>query len=187
VELIPNLEIGWLNGWIPLVLLYSVYGILLLAFPGDVIARLYGYGRSRWSGRQKAFHAITKLLILIYFALIIFTPMKIGAGVFIPGIILFFCGLAGFIIALINFKNTEFDKPATTGFYKISRNPQVLSLFMLGCGICMVTGSWPAFFILILSALFGRARTLAEEERCLEQYGDSYRAYMKRVPRYFLF
>ena len=39
---------------------------------------------------------------------------------------------------------------------------------------------------LIISALFLRSRTLAEETACLEQYGDSYRAYMKRVPRYLL-
>jgi protein-S-isoprenylcysteine O-methyltransferase Ste14 len=28
---------------------------------------------------------------------------------------------------------------------------------------------------------------VAEEEVCLQSYGEAYRAYMKRVPRYFLF
>jgi protein-S-isoprenylcysteine O-methyltransferase Ste14 len=28
---------------------------------------------------------------------------------------------------------------------------------------------------------------LAEEEVCLRRYGEPYRAYMERVPRYFLF
>ena len=30
-------------------------------------------------------------------------------------------------------------------------------------------------------------RILAEEEACLAQYGDSYRDYMRRVPRYLVF
>lgn len=187
MELIPHLEIGWFNGWILLALLYLAYGILLLIFPGDVIARLYEYDRTKWSGRQRIFYVITKLLILVYFILIIFTPLKTGTIVFISGIILFLCGLTGFIVALINFKNTQLGHPVTAGLYKISRHSQVFSGFVLGCGICMVTGSWPALFILILSLLFGRTRIQAEEEACLEQYGDSYRSYMKRVPRYFLF
>lgn len=187
MELIPALEIGWLNGWTLLALLYLVYGILLLVFPRDVIARLYEYDRSRWSRRQRVFYAMGKLLILVYFALTIFTPLKTGAVVFIPGILLFVLGLAGFIMALVNFRNTPPGQPVTSGLYRISRHPQVFMGFILGCGICMAIGSWPALFMLTLSSLFGRARTLAEEEACLERYGDPYRAYMKRVPRYFLF
>ncbi len=52
--------------------------------------------------------------------------------------------------------------------------------------ICIAIGSWFALFVLIIPKFFGHFRTLAEEEACLEQYGDLYRAYMKRVPRYFL-
>jgi protein-S-isoprenylcysteine O-methyltransferase Ste14 len=63
----------------------------------------------------------------------------------------------------------------------------VLMLFISSVAICIAIGSWLALLILIISRFFGHIRTLAEEEACLEQYGDSYRAYMKRVPRYFLF
>jgi len=187
MELIPALEMGWLNGWVLLASLYLVYGFLLLVFPKDVVTRLYEYDRSSWSKRQRAFYVIGKSLVLVYFALIIFTPLKTGSVVFIPGIILFVLGLVGFIIALVNFKNTPLDQPVARGLYRISRHPQVFMLFILALGICMAIGSWLALFILLLSSLFGRVRTLAEEEACLERYGDSYRAYMERVPRYFLF
>jgi protein-S-isoprenylcysteine O-methyltransferase Ste14 len=30
-------------------------------------------------------------------------------------------------------------------------------------------------------------RIVAEEKACLQQYGESYRSYMQRVPRYLLF
>ncbi len=186
MELIPTLEIGWLNGWILLCLMYLIFGILLLAFPKDVVARLYDYDRSCWSKTQRAFYIIGKLLALVCLFLIIFTPLKIRANIFIPGIILFALGLAGFIAALFNFKNTPLDQSVTRGLYRISRHPQVLMLFIMSIGICMTVGSWLVLFILVIAGFFGHFRTLAEEKACLERYGDSYRAYMKRVPRYFL-
>ena len=186
MELIPTLEIGLLNGWILLCLVYSKFGILLILFPKDVVPRLYNYDRSSWSKRQRAFYIIGKLLALVCLVLIIFTPLKIGANIFIPGIILFALGLAGFITALFNFKNTPLDQPVTRGLYRISRHPQVLMLFIMSIGICITIGSGLVLFIVIISSLFLHSRDLAEEEACIERYGDAYRAYMKRVPRYFL-
>ena len=186
MELIPTLEIGWLNGWILLCLVYSIFGILLILFPKDVVSRLYNYDRSSWSKTQRAFYIIGKLLALVCLFLIIFTPLKIRANIFIPGIILFALGLAGFIAALFNFKNTPLDQSVNRGLYRISRHPQVLMLFIMSIGICMTVGSWLVLFILVIAGFFGHFRTLAEEKACLERYGDSYRAYMKRVPRYFL-
>jgi len=187
MELIPALKIGWLNGWILLALLYLIFGILLLIFPKDVVARLYEYDRSRLSKRQRTFNVIRRSLGLVCLVLIIFTPIKTGTIVFIPGVILFGLGLAGFIIALFDFKDTPLDQPVIRGLYRISRHPQILMLFVSACGICVAIGSWLVLFIQILASLFGHSRTLAEEQACLERYGDLYRAYMKRVPRYFLF
>jgi protein-S-isoprenylcysteine O-methyltransferase Ste14 len=187
MEIIPALQIGWLNGWTLLCLLYLAYGVFLITFPKDVRARLFYYDRSRWSKKQRAFYVIGRVSVLVYLVLIIFTPLRTGTSVFIPGIVLFTLGLVGFIIALSNFKNMLPNQPATKGLYRISRHPQVLILFIASFGICIAIDSWLALLILIISKFFGHFRTLAEEKACLEQYGDSYRAYMKRVPRYFLF
>lgn len=184
MELIPILEIGWLNGWTLLCTFFLIYGILLKAFPKDMVARLYD--RTGWSKTQTAFTVIGKLLGLVCLVLIIFTPLKIGANVFIPGIVLFALGLAGFIVALFNFKNTPLDQPVTKGLYKISRHPQAFMSFISGFGVCIAIGSWIVLFILITARLFYHFRILAEEKACLERYGDSYRNYMKRIPRYFL-
>lgn len=186
MELIPTLKIGWLNGWILLCLIYSIFAILLILFPKDVVSRLYNYDRSSWSKTQRAFYIIGKLLALVCLVLIIFTPLKIRANIFISGIILFAFGLAGFIIALFNFKNTLLDQPVTRGLYRISRHPQVLMLFIMSIGICIAIGSWLVLFIMIVSSLFLHFRDLAEEKACLERYGDAYRNYIKLVPRYFL-
>ncbi|MBU4350452.1 hypothetical protein KJ830_09720 [bacterium] len=95
MELIPTLKIGWLNGWILLCLIYSIFGILLLVFPKDVVARLYDYNRSGWSKTQKVIYVIGKLLALVCLFLIIFTPLKIRSNIFIPGIILFALDIIG--------------------------------------------------------------------------------------------
>jgi protein-S-isoprenylcysteine O-methyltransferase Ste14 len=187
VELFPALKIGWLNGWILLVVLYLTFGLLLLIFPKDVVARLYEYDRSGLNNRQKAFNFIRQLLGVACLLLIIFTPIKTGTPLLIPGIFLFSLGLLGFVVALVNFRNSPLDQPVVSGLYRISRHPQILMLFIAVCGIGIATGSWSVIFVQILASIFGHSRNLMEEQACLERYGDSYREYMKRVPRYFFF
>jgi protein-S-isoprenylcysteine O-methyltransferase Ste14 len=41
--------------------------------------------------------------------------------------------------------------------------------------------------LLVGARVLGHLGILAEEEVCIRQYGDSYRDYSARVPRYFLF
>jgi protein-S-isoprenylcysteine O-methyltransferase Ste14 len=186
MELFPALELGWLNGWILLVVLYGIFGMLLLSFPKTVVARLYAYDRSRWSKKQRAYHVIGKLLVLVNIVLTILTPLRVGSTDFILGVVLFAIGLTGFTIALLNFKNTPLNQPITKGLYSMSRHPQALMLLVAGVGISLAIGSWIALLLLVTASLFGRSRILAEERTLLEQYGDSYRDYMERVPRYLL-
>ena len=186
VEFFPALEIGWFNGWLLLVILYLAYGVLLLVFPRDVVNRLYQYNRSSWSSRHRAFYLLEKLLLVVYIIFVVLSPLKTDSFVFIPGIFLFSFGLTGFIIALFNFRNTPFDEPVSRGLYRVSRHPQIVMLFIVGSGIGIAIGSLFVLFIQILSAFLGRSRVLMEEQACLERYGDSYRIYMERVPRYIL-
>lgn len=186
MELTPALEIGWLNGWILLCLYCLMFGILMKTFPKDVVTRLFGHDRFGWSKTQRAFYVIGKLLGLVCLILIILTPLKIGTNVFILGTILYGLGFGGIIFALFNFKNTTPNQPVTRGLYRISRHPQEFMIFILFLGICIAIGSWLALLIIIISKLFRHFGIMAEEKACIGRYGDSYSAYMKRVPRYFL-
>lgn len=185
MELIPALELGWFNGWILLCLYFLIYGLVFLIFPKNKRASLFIYDNSHWDKRQRFFYNIGRILTLVLLVLIIFSRLKVGS-LFIFGIILYSLGLVGFIMALLNFKDTLPDTHATKGLYRISRHPQELMLFITAIGMCIAIGSWLALFILVLTRLFVHFRNLAEEEACLERYGDSYRAYMECVPRYFL-
>jgi len=185
VELMPTLKIGWLNGWILLAFEFLIQGSLLLIFPKDVVSRLLS--RSGWSVKQRVFMIIGKAFSLACLILIILTPLEINSNAFIVALILYATGLAGLVAAMLNFKDTPLGQPVTKGVYRISRHPQIVALFVIFLGICVAIGSWAALFTLIVSKLFQHFGILAEEEVCLRRYGESYRAYMERVPRYYLF
>jgi protein-S-isoprenylcysteine O-methyltransferase Ste14 len=185
MELFPTLEIGWLNGWILLAFEFLIQGFLLLIFPKVVVSRLFD--RSGWNVKQKVFLTIGKVFSLITLVLIILTPLKIHTGIFILGLILYAIGIVGLVVAMFNFKDTPSNQPVTKGVYKISRHPQIVAQFIFLLGICLAIGSWMALFTLLMSRILQHFGILAEEEVCLKQYGESYQAFMKSVPRYLLF
>lgn len=185
MELVPAIKFGWLNGWIPFGLLCLVEGLLLLTSPKDVTRRLFD--RSTWRKRQATFTVIGKVFSLICIVLIVLTPLKVGSAAFVAGVVLYLLGLTGLVTAILNFRHAPLDQPATGGVYRISRHPQIVALFVSFLGMCVATGSWLAVLMLVISKLFQHLGILAEEEACLAQYGESYRAYTERVPRYFLF
>jgi len=185
MEWIPEIRIGWLNGWIPLGLLTLTDMIMFLIFPKDVVARLFD--RSGWSQRQIVFTVIGKLSALVGLALLFCTPMKIDSTVFRVGFAVIGLGLIGLVKALFDFKNTPISEPVTRGIYKVSRHPQIVMSTVVLLGGCIAIGSWSALLSLTVARVFSHFGILAEEEVCLEQYGDDYRSYLNRVPRYFLF
>jgi protein-S-isoprenylcysteine O-methyltransferase Ste14 len=185
MELTPDLSFGWLNGWLALVLLSLTEGVLFLVFSKKVVARLFD--RSGWSPKQKVFTIAGKLCALICLVLITLTPLKIGNLVFIIGAFLVALGLIGLVKALFDFKNTPLDEPVTRGLYRVSRHPQIVMASVVLLGACIAIGSWPALVMLVAARLLSHLGIVAEEEICLKQYGDAYRAYLKRVPRYFVF
>ena len=185
MELFEDLELGLFNGWILLVLFYVVYGIMLIFFPKSVVARLYD--RSGQRGHQVLRRLFGLILVFYWFILVILTPLKTGGVAFMIGISIYSLGLIGFVIALLNYKNTPVDQPVTSGFYRISRHPQQLTISVSFLGISIAIGSWLAFAFIILGVIGAHYKIFAEEEACLEQYGESYKNYMERIPRYFLF
>jgi protein-S-isoprenylcysteine O-methyltransferase Ste14 len=185
MELFPGFSLGWLNGWIAPALLVLVEGILFLTYPKPVLA--WVWNRSGWSRKQAAFTVIGKILALVFLVLIALSPLKIGKPVFFIGLALAAAGLAGLAKALIDFRDTPLGEPVDRGIYRISRHPQIVmsSLVLLGAGIAV--GSWTALLLFAAARFFSHWGLVAEEEVCLQKYGESYRQYLQRVPRYFLF
>jgi len=185
MELIPALKLGWLNGWVLLASFYLVFGIRMLVFPKGVVKKLFSV--SGWSKEQRILSAIGKPFSLGCLALIILTPLQLGRPVFVIGTALFAIGFAGMMVALFNFRSAPVEQAVTSGLYRISRNPQWVSLALMLAGSCIAIGSWMALILLLVAAVFYHFRILGEERACLEHYGEPYRQFLKCVPRYFLF
>ncbi len=185
MELFPALRLSWLNGWLFVAALSLTDAITFRLFPKAVVERLFD--RSGWSRKQVVFTFVGKLVALLSLILLALTPLKLDHPVLVIGACISALGLAGLVLALISFKNTPGDQPVTSGLYRISRHPQIVMSFMVLAGACLAVGSWTALAIQIASHFFTHLGIIGEEDVCTKRYGDAYRAYLKRVPRYFIF
>jgi protein-S-isoprenylcysteine O-methyltransferase Ste14 len=185
MEWMPALRIGWLNGWLAVALLGLTEGLAFMLLPKEVVARLFD--RSGWSKTQAAFTVLGKMCALGCLILLVLTPLKTGAPVFWLGAMLVAAALAGLVKAIADFAGTPLDEPVTRGIYALSRHPQVVFSSLVLLGACIAVGSWPATGLLLLARALAHLGILAEEEVCANRYGEPYRAYTKRIPRYFLF
>jgi protein-S-isoprenylcysteine O-methyltransferase Ste14 len=185
MECLPELKLGWSNGWLLLGAFYLIFGILMFLTPKDIVAKLFSV--AGWSRQQVIFSTIGKPFSLACLGIIIFSPLKIGQNVFIAGCAVFLIGFTGMMIALSNFRNPPSDQPVILGLYRISRNPQWVSLATMLLGSCIAIGSWLAIILLLTGVVFYHFRILGEERACLDRFGEPYQSYLKRVPRYFMF
>jgi protein-S-isoprenylcysteine O-methyltransferase Ste14 len=185
MEFLPEFKLSWLNGGLLLALLVLTDGILFLAFQKGVVTRLFD--RSGWTRRQKVITILGKLLALAVVLMIIFTPLRLGSPIFIAGLGLVVLGLIALVKALIDFRNTPPNLPATQGIYSFTRHPQNLASSVVILGCTMAIGSWLALITFVLARILLHENLVAEEEVCLQEYGEVYREYMTRVPRYIIF
>jgi protein-S-isoprenylcysteine O-methyltransferase Ste14 len=185
MKFFPTLSIGLLNGWIPLVLFYGSFLILLKIFPKETVDRLYD--DSGWTLEMARPAKIGLPFALAALILIIFTPLKIGQTIFWAGLILSLIGQVGFIHSLHSFNITPLGEPVTDGLYKISRNPQWVAFAVVMIGFSLMVGSWTVLFLLTMRIVMNHFRILGEEHALEEEYGDQYRIYKDSVPRYFIF
>lgn len=185
MDFFPELTIGWLNGWLYFTLYLIVFILTMSTCSNEVKKRLYD--RSLWDKRTKIITAIGKSFSLVNIILILFGALKIGTIEFIIGTILYLAGLGLLVLGIINYRDAPLNEPIMKGIYKYSRNPQMLALYIMFIGMVLVIGSWFNLILLGVSIACSHFSILGEEHSLTQQYGDSYLAYKKQVPRYFLF
>ncbi len=185
LELIPKFSFGLLNGWIYFVFYLIIFIIVMSTCSREVKKRLYD--RSLWYKKTKIITAIGKLFSFANIIMIFLAAIQFGTIEFIIGSVLYSVGLIGLGIAIINYRNAPLDKPITSGLYKISRNPQMVMIYIMFAGMILVIASWFNLIFLCISIICAHFSILGEEKALTDQYGESYQEYKKKVPRYFLF
>ena len=181
MSLIPAFEIGVWNAWI-----FMAY--LLLSFiPFIYIAvkkRAPSVKESGLSVVAKIFASSSKLLLFPAMVYSIFLPMKLGTVWFYVGLPITLIGLIAYTIVLVNWATTPLDNQVSRGLYRYSRHPMYVTMFVFFLGLSIVTASWVLLLLFIVLVVGCVVFVNVEEQSCLQIYGDSYRKYMIKTPRW---
>jgi len=178
--LLPAFQIGLWNAWI-FMLYHQLLCIILLGSKGLLIKSSAAIPHKKTGNKMVTFLGLIYYLALIYS---VFLPLKLGTIWFCIGLPISLLGLIMYTIVTVNFATTPLDEPVTKGLYRYSRNPQYLSEFLIFIGVSIASASWIFLLFSIIYSISMLSFTSSEEHFCLEKYGDAYREYISKTPRY---
>jgi protein-S-isoprenylcysteine O-methyltransferase Ste14 len=181
MSLVPAFEVGVWHAWIFIIpFLLVTYGLSYLIV--DRKASLFAW--PSYNKSEKMLVRIQMLLMIVPCIYSIFLPLKLGAAWFYAGLVIYLLGLAFIIMSVITFSGTPLEKPNTTGIYRVSRNPMYFGWFLAYVGIGIASASWPFLLLSVALIILMNILSVTEERFCHEKYGDAYREYMNRTPRW---
>jgi len=183
MSLVPEFEIGIWNAWILMVwLLVPFFLEPLNIIPkgreqdSNLAAELNKLQKSTFL----AFHIIF-LLMVIYS---IFLPIKLGTVWFYSGLSIYLLGFILYVMVFVGFATTSPNKPVTKGIYRYSRHPMYITSFVVFIGMGIASASWLFLLLSFLFIILVYYSVVSEERFCLKYYGNSYREYMNKTPRW---
>ena len=180
--LIPAFEIGVWNAWILIVPYLLVNFGLSFLFVGRKSAF---WAWPSYAPLERMCLVIGELLMGGLWIYSVFLPLTVGTAWFYAGLPVYLLGLAFITIAMLTFIATPVDEPNTTGLYRISRHPMYLGILLVYIGIGIASASW--VYLLLAFAYLATYRNvfvIPEERFCCEKFGNTYREYMNKTPRW---
>ena len=173
---VPVFQIGVWNAWILIVIF--LFFFIFTQFLGD-IGKKIAHGNE-----EKTISKFTALIAIVLWIYSIFLPLKIGTAWLYTGIFIYILGMIIGITAIISIATTQSGKPFIKGMYRYSRHPLSVNMFLSLLGIGVVTASWLYLLILVILIVVTHFQVIIEERSCIEKFGDTYREYMGRTPRW---
>ena len=182
MSLIPGFELGLWNGWIlSAIFLIANYLVMFIA-PRENVKEMMDQVKQA-KKKDKLINLSSMILYIVVMFCSIFVPLKLGSIWFYVGLALFVLGMS-FTIPETQLFFRKKGQLLTKGFYRISRHPIYVMVDIAWIGIGVATESWVLLALIVLYMIVLHFLILAEERICLEKYGDVYREYMKKTPRY---
>lgn len=186
MSLMPAFKIGIWNAWILQVLFYL--SMFIPNFFLDKEAKEKSKRMSQFPPVKKkvkilavSTHAVIMPVALIYS---IFLPLKLGTVWLYVGLVLYTAALIISLMTLFNIGSGPAEKPVTGGAYKFSRHPMYFSGFLMFISVGIACSSWVFLLLGITWIVFWQMVVPTEERLLIEKYGDSYRDYRDRTPRW---
>jgi len=184
MSLVPAFQIGVWNAWI--FVIWPWVDMLAIRLVGaDVYRRASGLPSEMKTSRQYRVVSYASMVVdTMAVAYSIFLPLKLGTIWFYAGLAIFLIGLGVLTAATVNFATTPMDVPVTKGIYHYSRHPLYLASLLIYFSVGIASSSWVFLLVLVVQSVSIRIAAIEEERFCLEKYGDAYREYMDRTPRW---
>ena len=180
MTLIPTFEIGVWNAWIFMLINFLPMPILMRVHKGLLEESLKLYGEA-----NKTVYYIEWVLWILAFVYSIFLPLRLGTIWLYVGLPIALVGVVTYVMITVSFVTTPISKePMTTGLYRYSRHPMYISQLVMFIGVGIASASWLLLLLTIAYTALSLIYAGAEEHICLEKYGDAYREYMERTPRW---
>jgi len=181
MSLIPEFELSLWNAWI------LVIPMLIILF-SEMRATA-----SRESGKAGDFQLTKKenrIIYAIFLGMVVswvyavFLPLQLGTIWLYSGLIICLFGMVFTIIAILNFATSPKDKVVTTGLYHFTRNPTYIGMILMQIGLGIACTSWLFLLLTVALIILLNADLSTEERYCLYRFGDDYRKYKNRTPRW---
>jgi len=182
--LIPVFKIGVWNAWI--FMIWPWVDMLAVRLVGsDVYRRASGQpSEMKTSQRYRVVSYVSMAVDTMAVAYSIFLPLKLGTIWFYSGLSIFLLGLVVLAAATVNFATTPMDVPITRGIYHYSRHPLYLASLLIYLSVGIASASWVFLLVFFVQSVSIRIAAVGEERYCLDKYGDAYREYMNKTPRW---
>ena len=178
-----ELKIGLWNGWI-FMSVFILQMFVMMVADQNAQQRTHIPLEARLNQRERCVSLIANLVWLAALIYSVFLPLRLNTNWFAPGLAAFILGLICLGAATWSFMTAPSGAPITNGIYRFSRHPMYLATFLISLGTGMATASWLFILLSVVMAGCFRQEALIEERICLVQYGEAYRAYRERVPRW---
>ena len=183
MSLVPAFEIGVWNAWI--FMIWPWVAMLAVRLVGlDVYRRASGQPEMKISHRYSVVSYVSMVIETMAVAYSIFLPLQLGTIWFYAGLAIFLTGLVVLTTATVNFATTPMDVPITRGIYHYSRHPLYLASLLIYFSVGIASASWVFLLVFVLQAVSIRIAAVGEERFCLEKYGEAYREYIDKTPRW---
>jgi protein-S-isoprenylcysteine O-methyltransferase Ste14 len=187
MSFIPAFEVGVWNLWIFMVawVFFHVVPLDWPVFRYDIKAMFRkGAASPPYNKSEKAINNLGTVVWVILFIYSIFLPLPLRTPSLYAGIDLFIVGLVIIETAKVPWVKTAISEPVTTGLYRYSRHPTYIGVFVQYIGIAIASASGLFLLLIVVQIALSVAVVPAEERFCLEKYGNAYREYMNRTPRW---
>jgi protein-S-isoprenylcysteine O-methyltransferase Ste14 len=181
MSMVPTFVLGFWNAWI------LVIPLLIIFFLTMKVTSIRESGQSgdfQLTEKEKRIINAIFLPMIVSFVYSVFLPLQLGTMWLYSGLLVYLFGFGFLIVAVSNFATSPKDEVITKGLYGVTRNPEYIGILLIQSGLGIACASWLYLLLTVITLILFDANLSAEERYCLYKYGEEYREYKSRIPRW---